>query len=130
MLDELKKTVDKLNTISETRRDKLDEIIKIIDETLHKDCNSIYLLIKDYLHNNKNRIIIESDCFNVAMLKVKQIDFNGNIIRLKTRYIDIFINIEEVINVIKNSYEIEIIMKKGFFKIHESIYSKGSNENE
>lgn len=119
MLNEFKQTVDKLSTISEKRKDKFNELIKIIDETLHKDCNSIYLLIKDYLHNNKNRIIIEADCFDVTRLKVKQVDFDGIVIKIKTRFINIFINTEEVIDIIEKPCSVEIVMKKGSFKLHK-----------
>ena len=114
----LENAISKLEELSKFRRDKYDEILSVIDDTLNKYNNSTYLLIKEYLKRTNNKIVFETENTMTTTLKVKQVDFDGLVITVKTKHVDLIITISEVVDVIEANGLIEIKMKNGFLVLY------------
>ena len=114
----LKNALSNLEKLSKFRKDKYDEILNVIDDTLNKYNNSTYLLIKEYLKRTNNKITFQTENTITTTLKVKQVDFDGFVITVKTKHVDLIITISEVLDVIDANGLIEIKMKNGFFILY------------
>lgn len=109
----LKNALSELEKLSKSGKDKYEEILNVIDDTLNKYNNSTYLLIKEYLKRTNNKITFQTENTITATLKVKQVDFDGSVITIRTKHVDLIIVISEVLDVIEVNGLIEIKMKKG-----------------
>ncbi len=114
----LKNALSKLEKLSKFGEDKYDEILNVIDDTLNKYNNSTYLLIKEYLKRTNNKITFQTENTITTTLKVKQVDFDGFVITVKTKRVDLIITISEIVDAIEANGLIEIKMKNGFFVLY------------
>lgn len=114
----LKNALSKLEKLSKSRKDKYDEILNVIDDTLNKYNNSTYLLIKEYLKRTNNKITFQTENTITTTLKVKQVDFDGFVITVKTKHVDLIIVISEVVDVVEANGLVEIKMKNGGFVLY------------